>query len=204
MVKEDHALANVLHVVQQMRGEENRDPPPSDLPHQVEHLPSTRGVEAARRLVEEEEVRVVHERHRELGSLAHPGRELFDRPIPGLSEPREPEHLVRAREGVGPLEPSDLTGERDALHRVQLGDDRPHAPESSRAPAAAPKTFSMPDVPRTSTVPPAGVRNPRSVLRKVLFPAPFGPRSPVIPLSIARSREESASRAPYRTVNPWA
>src|SRR5260221_699045 len=57
--------------------------------------------------------------------------------------------------------------------------------------------------PKAVMRPRAGVRNPRRVLRRVVLPAPFGPRRPVGPAGNAPETPERAWTRPYETVSPW-
>ena len=78
------------------------------------------GVEAVRRLVEDEEVGIVDERARELAALARAGREPVDRPVPHLAEPDVVQDLVRALERPVPRHPRELAAQRDGVDGGQL------------------------------------------------------------------------------------
>ena len=74
-VEHDDVVAHLLHVVEQVGGEQHRDAEPAEPGDEVEHLLATHRVEAGGRLVEEHELRVGHDRLGELGALAHAGGE---------------------------------------------------------------------------------------------------------------------------------
>ena len=59
--------------------------------------------------------------------------------------------------------------------------------------------------PANMTLPPAGVTNPVTVLKKVVLPDPFGPMSPrSSPVRISTSNPSSARTPPKRTDSPAA
>ena len=81
---------------------------------QLEHLVAAGRVEAVRRLVEEQQARVVDERLGELDPLLHPGRVAADRPVALLVQPDVAEDLG------GPLA---SRGARQARHQREVRDD---------------------------------------------------------------------------------
>src|SRR6202034_2908048 len=59
------------------------------------------------------------------------------------------------------------------------------------------------DRPSSSTSPSFGWVRPEQTLNVVVFPAPFGPMSPVIrPTGASRSTSSTATRPPKRTLTP--
>ena len=70
-----------------------------------EHLFTACGIEAVRRLVEQQQLGIVHERLRELDALLHARRVAADQPIPLLVQPDVPQHLGGALAGGGERKP---------------------------------------------------------------------------------------------------
>ena len=105
--------------MEQVRRKHDGDTARGNLAHQIEHLPTTDGVEATRRLVEKHEIRIMNESHRELRALLHSRRELFDRSIASLAKPDEPQDLVRPSERSGSRQAAQLAGERYSFYGAQ-------------------------------------------------------------------------------------
>ena len=80
-------------------------------------------IHAVGRLVEQQQIGIVHERLRELDALLHAGRIGFDVAVARLAEADVVEHLVRALHGVGRRQPGELAAigdERDGRHAGNL------------------------------------------------------------------------------------
>ena len=147
------------------------------LEDEVAHLFAPDRIEPAHRLVEDEELRIVHERGGEAGALEHALREAAHRAIDRVGDPDalerrlDPAREVRPAKAVeAPAERHELARrevrvdvrvlrqEADAAHRLGRGD---RLAEERRAPAV-------------------GAMSPVSILIVVVLPAPFGPRKPKI------------------------
>ena len=78
----DHhdVVAHRLHIVEQVRGEHDRDPELVEATHEVEHLLTPHGIESRGGLVEKHELGIGNQRLRELRPLPHAGGEAADRP----------------------------------------------------------------------------------------------------------------------------
>src|SRR6185312_15633467 len=71
--EDQHPGADLLHLVEQMRAQQDGDAALTrDPAHEGEHLTLTRGIEPERRLVEEDDPRLVDQRTCDSESLAHP------------------------------------------------------------------------------------------------------------------------------------
>ena len=86
-------VADLLHVVEKVGGEEHRDVEGAEPCHQGQHLLAPERVEAGRGLIEQHQLGVADEGLRELGSLAHAGGEACDRTEARLVQPDEVEHV---------------------------------------------------------------------------------------------------------------
>ena len=74
-------------------------------PDQAEHVVAPGGVEPVGRLVEQHQLRVVHERLGELDPLLHAGRVAADRPVALLVQPDVAQRVRGAFAGRGRRQP---------------------------------------------------------------------------------------------------
>ena len=93
-VDRHEVVADLLDLAEEVARQDDRDPElgPGP-PDEAEHLVATGRVQAVRRLVEEEEPRVVDDRLGQLDALAHPGGVAADRPVALLGEPHVAEDV---------------------------------------------------------------------------------------------------------------
>ena len=150
------------------------------------------GIESVRRLVEQEQARIVDERLGELDPLLHPGRVAADRAVALLVQPDMAEDLGRTLAGRGPR--AGRRSGRDARRRRS----RSCRAAGSRAPACSRRARGS-RCPRVATSrskivaePAVGSSSPSRILRSVLLPAPFEPTRPTIPGSIVTVSPSSA------------
>ena len=105
-VDDHHVVADPLELPEQVGGDEHRDaevgPDPAD---QAEHLVAAGGVEAIGRLVEQHQLRVVHQRLRELHALPHAGGVAADLAVALLVEPDVPQGVGGPLAGHGRGQP---------------------------------------------------------------------------------------------------
>ena len=114
-------VADLLDLAEQVAGEDDRDPElAAGPPDEVEHLVAAGRVEAVRRLVEEEQPRIVDEGLGELDALAHPGRVAADRPVALLVQPDVTEHLGGPFAGRGRRQAGQLGEVGDELGRADI------------------------------------------------------------------------------------
>ena len=147
-----HVPAVVGHDAEVPRDDERGDPPLADEPlDEVEDLARDGHVEARRRLVDEEDPRIVGEGHRDDDPLAHPPAHLVR--VPGETKLRigDPDHaeeldgprhrLLLARVGVGADDLRDLVADRrqriEVLARLRGGEGDGPAPNALELPFVA-------------------------------------------------------------------
>ena len=181
-------IRDVLHLGQDVRREEDRPATADDLRDElVERLLHER-IEPTRRLVEHEQVGVVHERLDETDLLPVPARELLD---PAAEVEVEPcGKLVGARDiSRTPRRcPKKRSSSRPVIRSYRRRS--PGRYPSRRRIATLSRLESSPN---TLSLPPVGLI--RSSRRRivVVFPAPFGPRNPN---TSPASTEKSTSAMP--------
>ena len=107
----DHhdVVAHRLHVVEQVGGQHDRDAERRQAGDERQHLLAADRVQAGGRLVEQDQLRVGHERLGQLGPLPHARREALDRAEAGFVETDEIEHVRRPLAGGPRRKPADLT-----------------------------------------------------------------------------------------------
>ena len=168
-----------------------------------EQMPRLR-VEPGRRLVQQQQVGLAHQRPRDRQPPLHPARQLVDLHLRLVRQRDELEQLVRPLPAVGPAEPEVPAVDGQVLVHGQLGSSVSscgHTP--SRARIAGPSVAGS--IPRIRSSPPlTGETAP--IIRIVDdLPAPLGPRNPnASPFQTSRSipapprsrRTTSAAHAP--------
>ena len=118
-------IAGEFDVGQQVRREDQADAlVVAEIAHQLEHLVAPFRVHAVGRLVEEQQIGIVHERLRQLDALLHAGRIGLDVAIARLAEADVVEHLVRALHGVDRRQAGELAAVGDERHGVHAGNVR--------------------------------------------------------------------------------
>ena len=159
----------------------------------VLQLPRALGVDADEGLVEEEDVRVVDEGAGDAELLPHPLREGRDEGVLLVRQAVAREKLVALRlvdrEGVEAHrdEPQVL------VHREQLVQRR--APRGRRrGPRFAFAWSATTSCPLIRACPSVGRRMPAMHRSAVVFPAPFGPRSPTISPALSSKLRSSTAR----------
>ncbi len=139
-----HTVADQFDFAEQMRAEEDRLAPVARLPQQLADGDARQGIECRRRLVEHQQLRIVHQRLRQANALQHPARKLADVPVGitpqvhgvecetrALAQPRAPESVERA---VKPHQPR----RRPMIERHVFGKE-PDAPTRRGVAERAPK-----------------------------------------------------------------
>ena len=196
MVDDRDLLADVLHQLELMAGEEHGGAAGSlAAQHVGERLHRDR-VEPRERLVKHEQLRLVHQRRSQLGPLLVAVRELLHlgvRPL-GESETLEP-----ARCGSSVLRsPPSRAGARStrAARRHASAGTGPAPPACTRTAAARRRPIGRPS---QSTSPLSSSTRPKMARMAVVFPAPFGPRKPSIrPRATETEHPSSACTWPNR------
>ena len=118
-VEDHHPVAHILDIGEEMRGEEDRLPTATELEDEVLHLARAERIEARGRLVEDEELGVVHERLREAETPRHALRELSRRPVRHALEADHLEQLRRAAVARAAVEAEELAVVVERLGRVE-------------------------------------------------------------------------------------
>ena len=111
VVDDRDLLADVLHEIELMAGEEDRGAAGRFLPKHLRERADRDGVEPGERLVEDEQLRRVHQRSRELGALLVAVRELLDLRVGALgeAEPLQPvERGGACRVRVQPVQAAEV------------------------------------------------------------------------------------------------
>ena len=86
--------------------------------HELQHLVAPLGIHAVGGFVEEQQIRIVHERLRQLDALLHAGRVGLDIPVARFIQANVVEHLVRALHRIHAPETRELPAVRDERHGV--------------------------------------------------------------------------------------
>ena len=94
---DDEPVGGRLHLVQEVRGEQHGSAASGEVGEQLAHPPHSFGVEAVRRLVEDEDLGVAEQRMGDAEALTHAERVIPDPLLGGARvEPDEREHLLDA------------------------------------------------------------------------------------------------------------
>ena len=170
-----------------------------------EHLVAPGRIEAVRRLVEEQQARVVDERLGELDPLLHAGRVAADRAVALLVQADVAEDLGGPFAGRAAGQPGHPGHVADEVRRGQVGRQAVvlgHVADELADLDALADDVAIHD---RGACPSVGGSSPRRILRSVLLPAPFAPTSPMIPGSRSSVSPSSATTPPgYRLVSPWS
>ena len=130
-------MGELVRLLEVLRGEEDRDPVRDEVANDGPHRPAPARVDAARRLVEEHDARVAHERHRQVEPSLHAarvGRDVLGGRIGQLEafeEVGDPSSTLLAAEVVEVgHEPEVLAAGQEVVDRRELAGDadgRAHA-----------------------------------------------------------------------------
>src|SRR5579875_3882500 len=206
-IDDDHPVEPLRRTIEVVGCHEDRQPAADPLAYQREQNLFGRRIDARRRLVEEQDARLLRERARDERPLLLSARELRDVPT---REAAQPQRFYRRIDDLAIVrsEAFPRTQVRKPAHR----DDVPHAHReapSTSSPCGTYPTFPggkrRGRFPKTSMIPAAGSMRPATALRSVDFPEPFGPTIPSASPSFTRkSTSSSAVTEPKRTVSAQA
>jgi hypothetical protein len=193
---DDHDIVDRLrHLREDVARDENPPAFPGERAEEVTEPADSLRVEAVRRLVEHEHLRIAEKSAGEPQSLAHAERVALHAPASRRAHVDHREDLVDAP-------PRDAPGERE--HSQVVAPVRPGGASKVSSSTPTRRTGSSSSEygrPRTAVLPAVGRTRPRSARIVVDLPAPFGPRNPVIrPGSTEKVRSSTASVAPNRFV----
>ena len=156
------------------------------------HLGADLGVEPGRRLVEEQHLRVVDERHRDVQPPLHPARVAARDPVGRVRQPEALEQLAARRSSAPPAHAVELTLEPEVLAAGGLDVD-PRALRDHADRAADPVGLRDHVDPRDGGRPSSGCASVVRIFTAVDLPAPLGPSSPkIVPGSTANDSPSSA------------
>ena len=205
LVHDHEPVAQLLGLVHVVSGQHERDAallePVEPVPEQVPGL----RVEPGRRLVEEQDRRLVDERSGDRQAPLHPARQRLDLVVGALGELGEFEQLVGTLARPPPATDRSSgrrsTGSRgrSARRRACPAAARRRGAPGSRGPCVAgsiPITLSVPSL----------IGETQPIIRIVdVLPAPFGPRKPNdSPRATSKSMASTATNSPNRLVSPRA
>ena len=138
VVDDRQPVAQLVGLLEVLRGEEDGRAALVDAPHLVPHRQPARGVEAGRRLVEEQHLGPVHERRREVEPALHAARVALDPAVGRVLELDQLEQLLGARRA--PRAATARTAAPAArAARARSGAGRARPPAARRRSAAAPR-----------------------------------------------------------------
>ena len=119
LVHHDDVVAGVFDVGQQVRGEDQVDAlVVRQVADQLEHLVAPLRVHAVGRLVEKQQIGIVHQRLRQLDALLHAGRVGLDVPVARFAEADVEQHFVGALHRIDARQAGQLAAVGDERHRV--------------------------------------------------------------------------------------
>ena len=174
MVHDREPVAQDLGLLHVVRRQQDGPAVGLEAADEVPQRPPGRGVEAGRRLVEEDELGVVHERQRDREPLPLAARQVLAPGVASLAELERVDQLGR-RTGLRVEAAEEVDELGDGQLRVEGGGLEADA--DARLERAASRATSWPS---TRTSPPSGARRPSRISTVVVLPAPFGPSSPKI------------------------
>ena len=165
-----------------------------ELPQPVDAL----RIEAVRRLVEDQHLRLAEQGARQTEALTHSEREALDPAVPDVGEVDLAEHLVDAREREtcgGRQDAKVIARPPTGMEGVRLE----HCPDVAERLRRAPRSGLPPIV----ALPRLGRTRPSSIRSVVVLPAPLGPRKPVTaPSRAVKLRSSTAATSPKRFESP--
>ena len=176
-VDDPDAVGELLGLLEVLRGEEDG----RAVLVQRAHLAPKRGaagrVQAGGRLVEEQHVRAVHERQRQVEPAPHAARVAADAPVAGLGEADAVEQLHGPLARLGPRRPCSAPCIRSSSRPVISGSMAASwsATPIARRTASPSLTTSWP---ATRARPAVGRSSVVRMRTTVVLPAPLGPRNP--------------------------
>ena len=123
LVEHDDVVAGEFDVGQQVRREDQVHAlVVGEVANELEHLVATLRVHSVGRLVEEQQIGVVHERLGELDALLHAGRVGLEIAVARLAEADVIEHLVGALHRIDVRQAGELAAIRHEGHGIHAGD----------------------------------------------------------------------------------
>ena len=132
-VEDRDAVGELVGLLEVLRGEEHRGAVTDQVVDDLPHGAAAARVEAGSRLVEEDDLRPAHERHRQIESPAHPARIRRDEAVGRLDQLEALEQVADSPARVGAYEVMQVGHQREVLASgEQIVDGRELARNSDR------------------------------------------------------------------------
>ena len=195
LVHDDHAAADFLDEMQQMRGQQDGGAVSRARDDRFAHAPDPHRVESGQRLVEEQRGRVTHQTAGDHHLLAHAPGQLTRQQFFFAAQFEFVEQSAGAALDVShSVEACRPGGDARSTVRYSNRCGSSGMKASRRLASSGCRTMSYPSM---STCPLVGFKMPASERSVVVLPAPFGPMRPTIsPAATPNDRSSTATNAP--------
>ena len=170
-----NTIADLLHLPEQMRGEQNGCAATFQIEQDIVDVAGFGRIHARCRFVENDQAGVVDESLGQADALQHPFRVTAQAPLPSLGETDEFEQLVGLSLQRRPAQTGELAEEMQRLGASEVFVEIRTLGEEADASRLATCRLSQPKI---STRPRVGPTRSRMIFRVVLLPEPFGPSNP--------------------------
>ena len=192
VVHDGHPVAEHLGLVHVVGGQHDRAPGVVDAAQQVPQVAPGLRVERRRRLVEEHQLRVVHQRAGDRQPLLLAAGQLLGRSS-ALSPARPCSSISSAARPATPYSDANVRICSRAVSRSKNDDACSCTPMRGSSRVARPRRLAEhPDLPAS------GLRSPSMISSVVVLPAPLGPRMPKnSPASTSNETPSTARTSPY-------
>ena len=117
LVQDADAVADFLHLAEQMRAEQHGDAALFEIEDEVANLARAGGIDAGGRLIEHEQPRLLDHRLREADALEHPFRVAAEAPVRGIFQPDQLQQFLRALAQLRAAQAAQLAEEMQRLRR---------------------------------------------------------------------------------------
>lgn len=177
LVEEAHPVADLLHLVEEVAGEEDGDPLRLEALDEVQELPGGLGVQAQGGLVQDGHLGPFEEDLGEAQALAHPPAEGGDLPVPDLPEPHALQDLLNPGLRLLVGKAQEPRGVAQVLPGGKLPVE-PHLVGQVAHPGLDLEGLPHGVKPQDPGLPEVGSVSPRSMRMVVVLPEPLGPKRP--------------------------
>ena len=124
VLQDQHLVAALLHVAQQVRGENQvQVAAVANLLDELDHARARRRVEAVGGLVQKQQLGAVRDGLRQLGGLLHAQRVGAQRAVAHLAQPHVEERFVRALQGLLRRQAGQFGHQAHEAHAAHAGDE---------------------------------------------------------------------------------
>jgi hypothetical protein len=115
-----HAVATRGLVHEVRRDEDGHLVAPRQLDHQAPEIVARDGVDARSRLVEDQQLGLVHHRHCQRQALAHPQRQALGQSVEHIGQAKAPDHLIHRAGHFGGRHMEEACVQHQVLAHAQL------------------------------------------------------------------------------------